>query len=434
MKYLLIVTLTILFSTNQLSARDKVIYGVDNRIDIPLTSPLYPLVQATAGLISSNILSKVDSENYLITNPPTLQTAINLCSNEKFKNDIVLATCTGSLIAPNILVTAGHCVPSKTECPTAWWIFEYNNSAIKNNIIKSKNIFKCQRVLDRELNMHNGNDYAIIELDHAANHLVPLKYRKNGQIKNRQSIFVIGHPTGIPAKLAAGARVEGNDNPLFFYSNLDTFGGNSGSPVFNTKTKKLEGILVRGATDYIYNQEKNCMQVNRCNSIMRDGPLSDPAKCRGEDVTRITNLKLPQVIAEAQQEMEIFWNALINRATLEPFIQQNLSPNYQNPQNKKTTFDIVVEYDAPALLEELSQMRNFNINFKNNQGETILISAIKKRASKLTNFLLSLSTRLRREFASLDYSAQDNNGLRAIDYAKQQGDWALVEQLENHSP
>ena len=39
-------------------------------------------------------------------------------------------------------------------------------------------------------------------------------------------------------------------NPTFFSANLDTFGGNSGSPVFQAGTSTVAGLLVRGAPDY----------------------------------------------------------------------------------------------------------------------------------------------------------------------------------------
>ncbi|MEK7233144.1 MAG: S46 family peptidase [Elusimicrobiota bacterium] len=36
-----------------------------------------------------------------------------------------------------------------------------------------------------------------------------------------------------------------SSNPGFFVANLDTYGGNSGSAVFNVETNLVEGILLR---------------------------------------------------------------------------------------------------------------------------------------------------------------------------------------------
>ena len=67
-------------------------------------------------------------------------------------------------------------------------------------------------------------------------------------------------------------------------ANLDTYGGNSGSPVFNAQNNKVEGILVRGETDFVSNGQCNVSLV--CPST----------GCRGEDVTRATvwSAKVPK--------------------------------------------------------------------------------------------------------------------------------------------
>ena len=94
-------------------------------------------------------------------------------------------------------------------------------------------------------------------------------------------LVVIGHPTGLPTKIAGGAWVRQNTNNVYFQSNLDTFGGNSGSAVFDAETGTVEGILVRGETDYVYDSSRGCRVPKQCSN---EG-------CRGEDVTRITNIK-----------------------------------------------------------------------------------------------------------------------------------------------
>jgi len=78
-------------------------------------------------------------------------------------------------------------------------------------------------------------------------------------------------------KYAAGAQVRDNQSDLYIVCNLDTYGGNSGSPVINDDDPhEIEGILVRGDTDF--NQVGNCQRSNVCPNT----------GCRGEDVTRAT--------------------------------------------------------------------------------------------------------------------------------------------------
>src|SRR5262249_51918318 len=75
-------------------------------------------------------------------------------------------------------------------------------------------------------------------------------------------------------KFAAGAAVRNNAPDAFFVANLDTYGGNSGSPVFNSDTHVVEGILVRGENDFVL--QGTCMVSLVC-------PTTG---CRGEDCTR----------------------------------------------------------------------------------------------------------------------------------------------------
>ena len=98
--------------------------------------------------------------------------------------------------------------------------------------------------------------------------------RTSGKISGRARLFVIGHPCGLPQKYAPGAKVRDNTPAPFFVANLDTYGGNSGSPVFNATSYKVEGILVRGENDFVTNG--TCYVSLVC-------PTTG---CRGEDVTR----------------------------------------------------------------------------------------------------------------------------------------------------
>ena len=75
------------------------------------------------------------------------------------------------------------------------------------------------------------------------------------------NLGVIGYPSGLPVKIAFGdetvlMRKEGP----WLIANLDTYGGNSGSPVFNAQGE-VEGILVRGAVDYRFGGV--CFRSNR---------------------------------------------------------------------------------------------------------------------------------------------------------------------------
>ncbi len=135
-------------------------------------------------------------------------------------------------------------------------------------------------IVARDLNNRTKNDFAIIKLDRPVAGRTPLKVRTSGKVDASSELIVIGHPSGLPSKVTEGGSLRLNDNGVYFVANLDTFSGNSGSVVLDAKTGIVEGILVRGENDYIPGPGGSCNVVNVC----------EEGKCRGEDVTRITNL------------------------------------------------------------------------------------------------------------------------------------------------
>ncbi|MEZ4338606.1 MAG: hypothetical protein R3B82_18445 [Sandaracinaceae bacterium] len=67
--------------------------------------------------------------------------------------------------------------------------------------------------------------------------------------------FADRHPCGLPKKIARQAWVTRDHAASWFETNLDTFGGNSGSPVFHASSHEVCGILVRGARDFVKRPE-----------------------------------------------------------------------------------------------------------------------------------------------------------------------------------
>lgn len=261
---------------------NKVIYGDDNRRDIvDSTNSIYKeLAKSTAAMISSSRL-QTRGENVKVSG-----SALSLCSDEPFNGQPTAANCSGFLVAPDLLVTAGHCIRSMGDCRSYKWVFDFAKTEANQseyNVAKSS-VYGCKEIVERALDRSTSDDFALIRLDRAVTDREPLEYRKEGKIADNASILVIGHPTGLPTKISDGANVRTNTNGYYFVANLDTYGGNSGSAVFNAETGAVEGILVRGETDYTYDSSRGCRMSYHCSD---DG-------CRGEDVTRITNIRALQ--------------------------------------------------------------------------------------------------------------------------------------------
>lgn len=282
MKKIISVSLLLSLSAFASTKHIDVIYGEDNRKDVfeSTDSALVELSKSTAAMIgSSNLKSLTNGEIQISAN--TLQSR-GICAQERFSKQISAANCSGFLVAPNVLVTAGHCIKSQMDCSSYKWVFDFKvDHSEQGAVTVAKNaVYSCKKIISRSLDALTKDDYAVIELDRNVQDRRPLSFRKKGKIAKGTSLAVIGHPTGLPTKIADGAKVRSLSGK-FFVANLDTFGGNSGSAVFNTKTGEVEGILVRGETDYVYNSSLGCQVSNVC--------ASDA--CRGEDVTYITHIE-----------------------------------------------------------------------------------------------------------------------------------------------
>jgi V8-like Glu-specific endopeptidase len=60
-----------------------------------------------------------------------------------------------------------------------------------------------------------------------------------------QPVYVLGHPAGLPLKYAPGSWVSDVEES-YFTTDLDIYSGNSGSPVFDSETHQVIGMVVRG--------------------------------------------------------------------------------------------------------------------------------------------------------------------------------------------
>lgn len=270
----------------------KIIYGDDNRNDVAMsTEPAWiKLAHSTAAMISVSEIQGTNKKGgggnqNLVVNGPSLESQ-GICSSERFAKQPTAAYCSGFLVSDRWLVTAGHCVQTESDCANFQWAFDYKaeTNAQASVTLKKTNIYHCKRIIEQELNDDTQEDYALIELDRPVLDRNPLKFRTQGKIEQNAPILVIGHPSGLPTKIAGGANVRTLEE-RFFVGNLDTYGGNSGSAVFNADTLEVEGILVRGDEDYVAGPD-DCRVSN---VVSNDGGS-------GEDVTYITNIKALQTL------------------------------------------------------------------------------------------------------------------------------------------
>jgi len=299
---------------------------------------------------------------------------VTFCEGERFTEQPNPGMCSGFLIAPDLIMTAGHCVEMPTFCSEYRWVFGFQVDPKTNKAgvdIKNEDIYKCKKVVSNALNGALGLDYAIVQLDRAVSGREPLEIRNNSNIQNGTQLVVIGSPSGLPLKVADGASVRKNTHPNYFSANLDTFQGNSGSAVFNAETGVVEGILVRGENDFVANKVKMCIEANKC----ADGA------CRGEDVSRLTSI--PEVSVQVALNKAASTGDLV---TMERILKLNLWVDFYGKDGQSALMKAAIAGQTKAM--EILIKKGADINLKDAKGNTAATLALKYKKMSAVKLLV----------------------------------------------
>lgn len=256
-------------------SKPTVVYGEDNRSEPYQKPEYYAYTRGVMVQIQDTMLTNSNSLQYIL-NTQAHGTVYRLCSGERFADQPQAGRCSGFLVAPDTLVTAGHCVSKQSDCATMKWAFGYEVSETAGNprALRREDVYACKSIVR---NSEGSLDYAIIKLDRDTNGtpLSVLPAGQNAQVGD--DLVMIGYPARLPMKVTDGAKVLSLKSNGDLVTNLDAFGGNSGSVVLNARTGQVVGILVSGKTDYI--SRGSCNVVNTL-----------PMSAGGETVTSIRNV------------------------------------------------------------------------------------------------------------------------------------------------
>lgn len=242
----------------------KSIYGSDDRQDyFEASAPMRKLSDSVVSFWSSKRVTVTGDKAKLST--VNFADAVGLCPGQKFAEQPIGAFCSGTLVGEDLIMTAGHCITDQGKCSDARIVFGYNVDVLNgaaNTTVPAANVYSCKSIVSRALDTNPtpaslqanggpGADYAIIKLDRKVTGRQPLPISRLSVPAKGDKLFVIGHPVGLPLKVAGNATVRDASPKYFFNTDLDTFGGNSGSAVFSARTNLIVGILVRGDVDFV---------------------------------------------------------------------------------------------------------------------------------------------------------------------------------------
>lgn len=274
---------------NALRLRQGLIYGNDDRRDVFLLRTM-PIAAPTALTASARGVVAVFHQAQIRPDGPdtskliTLQygSSYSLCESEPFRKQPTGAWCTGFLVGRQIIATAGHSLgPTTLDKFRFVFGFEMLDPDTAQLIVGNDQIYRGVKFLGWSRPPADA-DWALIELDRPVPDHEPLPVRRSGEVAVNQAVHVFGHPKGLPLKFSDSAVVRDNTRENYFVANLDTYTGNSGSPVLNDDEHFVEGILIRGMIDFRF--------VDGCQKSLVCPMVGGGPDCVGEFCMKITKL------------------------------------------------------------------------------------------------------------------------------------------------
>lgn len=183
---------------------------------------------------------------------------LGFCQDSRFAQEQrLIANCSASLIGEDILLTAGHCVEKNGRVNLSEFVavFDYKVENVTNGKVRvaASAVYNLVDAPLYDFDFPGDNDVAVLKLDRKVEGRKALIIEENRNfIRNGQEIFMLGFPFGLAMKYTDNGYVTKKEGMFpnstdSFTSDLDSFSVNSGSAVFDSETRKIIGVLVRGS-------------------------------------------------------------------------------------------------------------------------------------------------------------------------------------------
>ena len=253
----------------------QAIYGKDEREFITKSSvkKFKDLGSSVALIISKDSVTNKWMNSQV--HASTLEAYIGLCKDEKHSQLPSLNNCTGFIVGEDLLLSAGHCFQYEEQCLNNFIIFDVTRDRVNNQgyKISKSSIYSCKQILVSST--ESDLDFSLIRLDRKVTNRNILKLHQaelNFNVSNY--VYMIGHPLGLPLMKTSVEVLMNSEFDTVYKVALDSFLGNSGSPVIHSVSQKVVGILVNGNEDFQLDEINKCERYKRFNSIGNEGVLS----------------------------------------------------------------------------------------------------------------------------------------------------------------
>jgi V8-like Glu-specific endopeptidase len=285
-------------------AQDQaLVFGGDDRLEYGAASSGFQRwADSTAVAATPDTVTCINGTCTIHTKPWARDTesGMNLCNTVRYFmqpritfDDTKMSSgfCTVFLVAPNMVAGAAHCFADTGTASLSVTKFVFGYKVNANGTIPTT-------VPESEVYGYGGassfstdpnDDWALIKLDRAVSNHPPLYVRHSASVALNKPLAIIGNPNGLPIKVSPTGNVTDTSSSFAFGHNVDSFEGNSGSPVFDRSTGTVEGIHVRpptGFSHFVPNPPNNTCVIERtCATTGCGGAYSQASR-----ITRLQNL------------------------------------------------------------------------------------------------------------------------------------------------
>ena len=261
------------------------------------------------------------------------------CSCEKFAGQIKAAQCSGFAFSKNLVMTAGHCYENYS-CDGSNFLDAHklvfgfhmmSNSIPQQWVIRKEDVYDIKEVV--AFRNDKGFDYLILKTDRdIPNHRVA-RINTSYEPKINDPLVLVGHPYGIPTKIARNAFIK-NVTQQDFLADMDAFPGNSGSAVYLKGTNEVLGIHVESLGPIAASTPNGCrMTCFLDESHRRVIRLSAIEKDLGINLTKLDNKMAKQM---ATSKLNSCPQGSDDKKDLKPYVHVT-----RNPMDRLTPIDSI---------------------------------------------------------------------------------------------